>query len=169
MVYRNGTRAKLGALLLLVCGSGSGCLKPDEFPKEPRLSYKSFAQQGDSASFTISFTDGDGDVGLDASDSEPPFDTASPYYHNLFLELDTLHFGAWGRVQFLVPLYYRIPRITPTGQNKALEGEVSVALRPWPFLNPGSTPDTVRISAYMLDRSLNQSNTVTSETFVVTQ
>ena len=157
-------RTKLGVAIGLVGLLFAGCLKPDDFPKEPMITYKSLTQHGDSASFTIAFTDGDGDVGLNASDDQPPFDTASPYYHNLFLEYEELRNGVWTQVNFVLPLRYRIPRITPTGQNKALEGEIAVALQPWPYT---TTYDTVRISAHMLDRSLNQSNTVVSEAITV--
>jgi len=155
-----GLGAMLASLLLL------GCLKPDEFPKEPRITFKSFEQFGDSASLTISFTDGDGDVGLNASDNAPPFDTSSVYYSNLFIEYSELRNGIWTPVTFQLPLHYRIPRITPTGQNKALEGEIAVALAPWPII-PGNPYDTIRFSTKMVDRALHESNTVLSEPIVV--
>lgn len=167
-MWSRDDRAKLGAVLLLAGVLLFGCRKEEKFPPEPVIAFKSLEQypQGDSASFVISFTDGDGDVGLDAYDDQPPFDTASQYYHNLFLEYDELQNGVWTSIDFVLPLYYRIPRITPTGQNKALEGEIAVALKPWPY---SSTGDTIRIRAYMVDRALNTSNTVTSSSIVVVQ
>lgn len=147
--------AGLSVLLL------AGCIKQDDFPDEPLVTFKSFEQFGDSSSLTIAFTDGDGDVGLNASDNTPPFDTSSVYYHNLFVEYDTLQNGVWRRVEFALPLYYRIPRITPTGQNKTLEGEIAVSIAPWPIF-PGVANDTVRFSVRMVDRALNESNTVVS-------
>lgn len=160
----NRDRAKLGAVLLLAFSLFAGCRKEEKFPAEPVIAFKSLEQQGDSATFTFIFTDGDGDVGLDSYDNLPPFNTGSAYYYNLYLEYDELQNGTWVRIQFALPLYYRIPRITPTGQNKALEGELSVALKPWPYSSVG---DTVRISAYMVDRALNASNTVMSDPIVV--
>lgn len=160
-MLRNSDRAKLGLALTLLIVLVSGCRKEEKFPPEPVIAFKSLGQFGDSASFTISFTDGDGDVGLDIGDAAPPFDTASQYYYNLVLKHEYLDNGVWIETIFNTntPLKYRIPRITPTGQNKALEGEIAVALPAWPYVAVG---DTVRISAYMYDRALNQSNTVMS-------
>ncbi|MFN3875273.1 MAG: hypothetical protein ACK4L7_05110 [Flavobacteriales bacterium] len=159
-------RAKVAGALGAFALALAGCIKPEAFPPEPRISFKSLAQYADSASFVIAFTDGDGDIGLDASDTQPPFGEGQPYYHNLFLEYDTLHQGQWHRVAFALPLHYRIPRITPTGQNKALEGEIAVALRPWPIM-PGSEGDTIRISARLVDRALRESNEAASDAEVV--
>ncbi|MBL0128374.1 MAG: hypothetical protein IPP83_13180 [Flavobacteriales bacterium] len=146
-----------------------GCIKRDSFPAEPAIKYKSFAVFGDSASLTISFTDGDGDVGLDASDNTSPFNTGSPYYYNLFVDYDDLQNDIWVPIVFAVPLKYRIPRITPTGQNKALEGEIAVALRPWPLIpQPTGTVDTIRLSVRMYDRALHESNSTVSPTFLIT-
>ena len=152
---------KVGALLTLLGSFASGCIKPEAFPDEPQIVFKSLEQFTDSASFIVSFTDGDGDVGLSSGDNAPPFDSGSTYYHNLFLEMDTLYQGVWTRVQFSLPLRYRIPRITPTGQNKALEGEIAVNIAPWPIFQ-GSEGDTVRFSARMVDRAIRESNEVTS-------
>lgn len=128
---------------------------------EPVITFKSFTQYTDSASFVIRFTDGDGDIGLSDADNQPPFDTGSTYYHNLFLEYDSLSNGEWTRVVFTLPLYYRMPRITPTGQNKALEGEIAVAIKPWPVI-PGSQGDTIRLGCTLVDRALRVSNAVDS-------
>lgn len=152
---------KVGALFALLGTVMSGCIKSEAFPDEPQIKFKSLEQFADSASFIISFTDGDGDIGLSAEDNAPPFNSGSTYYHNLFLEMDTLYHGVWTRVEFTLPLRYRIPRITPTGQNKALEGEIAVNIAPWPIF-PGSEGDTVRFSARMVDRAIRESNEVTS-------
>lgn len=163
-------RSKVAGTSLVLSVLLPSCLKRDEFPPEPVIAFKSFEQfqnptpgLSDSASLTISFTDGDGDVGLDASDDQPPFDTGSEYYHNLFVDMDRMTNGAWVPFEFDddVKPYYRIPRITPTGQNKALEGEIAIALKPWPYV-----VDTVRFHVRMFDRALHESNTVTSGAFV---
>jgi hypothetical protein len=152
----------LSLMMVLACG----CLKPEEFPKEPRVTFKSFDLLGDSASLVIAFTDGDGDIGLDPSDSGPPFDTASSTYFNLFVEYSELREGAWVTVPFAEPIAYRIPRITPMGQNKTLEGEIAVAIDPFPlFIQLDS--GTVRYSVELLDRALNRSNKVFSREILV--
>ncbi len=137
------------------------CLPRESFPEEPILTYKSFDLYSDSASVTVSFTDGDGDIGLGPSDLAPPYDTGSVWYFNLFLEYQELHNGEWVTPTLLLPFNYRIPRITPTGQNKALEGDISVAVKPWPI---APAPfDTVRFSVVLVDRALHVSNSVTTE------
>lgn len=144
----------------------AGCLKREEFPSTPAIAFKSFEFFGDSASLVITFTDGDGDIGLDASDDAAPYDTSSVFYNNLFLELSELRNGVWNSVDFEDPIHYRIPRITPSGQNKALEGEIAVAIDPF-FLFITGTADTVRYSVELVDRALNRSNRVLTRDIVV--
>jgi hypothetical protein len=158
--------AKLGSACVLAVVLLSACLKKEEFPPEPSIAYKSLEQFGDSASLVITFTDGDGDIGLDPSDTQAPFDAGSAFYNNLFLGYEELRQGEWVAVDLLLPLNYRIPRITPTGQNKALSGEIAVALKPWPIF-PAVEPDTVRFTVKLVDRSLNESNVVTTAQVVV--
>lgn len=158
--------AKVAGVILLGGVLFSGCLKTEEFPDTPAITFKSFNFHGDSASLVIAFTDGDGDVGLDPSDNAPPYDTASVHYFNLFLQESEKVNNVWHDVEFEEPIHYRIPRITPTGQNKALEGEIAVAIDPFPLFITGNA-DTVRFSIEMEDRALNRSNKVfTSEIFV---
>lgn len=160
--------AKVAVLAALVAPI-VGCFPKEEFPVEPRITMKSFEQFGDSASLTISFTDGDGDIGLEPSALQPPFDTGSTFFHNMFLEYEELQNGEWVRPTLSIPFYYRIPNITPTGQNKVLEGDIAVALKPWPVFPaaPGSPNDTVRFSVKLVDRALNQSNTEFSPEVVI--
>jgi len=145
----------------------SGCLKTEEFPDEPAIAYKAFTQYGDSASIVVSFTDGDGDIGLDQGDTTGPYAPGETFYHNFFVEYYTLENGVWSApFEFALPLYYRVPVVTPTGQNKSLEGEIAVALKPYPTL-PGTSGDTIRYSVKLVDRALNESNLVFTEAVVV--
>ncbi|MCC6540758.1 MAG: hypothetical protein IT225_00910 [Flavobacteriales bacterium] len=160
------TVVKVAGSLLLVAVLLSGCLKSEEFPDTPAIAFKSFTFFGDSASLVVSFTDGDGDVGLDAADIAPPFDTSSVYYYNLFLRYSEKVNNVWHNVQFQDSIFYRIPRITPTGQNKALEGEIAVAIDPFPLFITGNS-DTVRYSIEMVDRALNRSNRVFTNEIIV--
>jgi hypothetical protein len=145
------------ALLLLLIG---GCGPKEKFPVEPRIAFERFEQFNDSASLTISFTDGDGDIGLSETDLQPPFDSGSYHYHNLFLTYEYMQNGEWVQPQLDLALHYRIPRITPTGQNKVLKGEISVALKPWPA--PGNPFDTSRFEIKLVDRALHESNSVST-------
>jgi hypothetical protein len=162
----NKGAAKVGGALLFAGVLATGCLKTEEFPSTPAIKFKSFEFFGDSASLVVTFTDGDGDVGLDASDNAPPYDTASTYYYNFFLRYSEKRNNVWYNVQFADSIFYRIPRITPTGQNKTLEGEIAVAIDPFPLFITGNS-DTVRYSVEMVDRALNRSNKVFTKDIIV--
>lgn len=163
---RKSSVAKVALLLAVIGVLASGCLKTEKFPVEPTVAFKSFEFFGDSASLTISFTDGDGDIGLDPTDISAPFDTGSFYYYNLFLREQELVSGEWNDVQFEDSIFYRVPRITPTGQNKALEGEIAVAIDPFPLFVTGNS-DTVRFSVELVDRALHLSNRVLTNNILV--
>ncbi|MEZ4738778.1 MAG: hypothetical protein R2818_05330 [Flavobacteriales bacterium] len=166
MKAHTGNASKVALLLAAIGLLVGGCLKTEEFPKEPRIEFKSFEFFGDSASLVISFTDGDGDIGLGPSDNTPPFDTGSTYYFNLFLEHAEKRNGEWYDVEFEEPISYRIPRITPTGQNKSLEGEIAVAIDPFPLFITGNS-DTVRYTVELVDRALNVSNRASTGDIIV--
>lgn len=161
-----GTRwmvSKVAALVAVTLVLGS-CLKREAFPVEPVIGMKSVEMTGDSTLITITFTDGDGDIGLAESDTFPPFDAASTYYFNLFFDPQRKVNGTWTDVN--LPYYYRVAPITPTGQDKSLNGEIAWALRLQFFpLPPLSHGDTVRFNIRLVDRALHVSNTVTTEAF----
>ncbi len=144
------------------------CMERKEFPVEPRIEFRSMEVFADSLSLTISFTDGDGDIGLDAADNAPPFDSGSPWHNNLFVEYHQLVAGEWTQPALLIPLHYRIPRLSPSGRDKALEGEVAVGMA-WPVfpMPPGSPADTVRFTVQLADRALHLSNVVETGVLLV--
>jgi len=151
----------LGAMLLLY-----GCLKPDKYPDEPALAFEEFKQHGDSGEIRFSFTDGDGDIGLSEEDTEPPFDTGSRFYNNVFIRYFEKVNGAWvqGDDAFGNPVEftYRTEKLTPTGKNKALKGDIIIYLTPI-FYDPFSThSDTIKFDIQMADRALHLSNIVES-------
>lgn len=154
----------MGALLVAVL-SATACLKTEEFPKEPHIAMKSFLQGTDAAVLTISFTDGDGDMGLAQGDTLAPYNPGSRWYHNFFVDYYKMQNGEWVEQQFTLPLYYRIPVITPTGQNKALQGDIAVKISPQVL--PQSPGDTIRFSVQIADRALHESNKVYTEAIVV--
>jgi len=121
----------------------------------------------DSAVLTISFTDGDGDVGLRDSDTTGDFAPEKIYHHNLFLEYfekdDAL---GWVRGKDLsgndISFLYRVPYLTPNGNNTALKGKIEVTLEPSYFNPLSSQSDTVMYKITLVDRSLTESNQVES-------
>jgi hypothetical protein len=145
------------------------CLEVEEFPEEPVLTYVDFITFGDdSARMVINFTDGDGNFGLNPSDTTGDFCTDECiYYWNFFMEYYELQHGTWTHIPLdpwnQIPFYYRIPLIAPSGQNKSQEGTISVSM---PFYYLLSDFDTARFEISAVDRSLNRSNVVVSRSFV---
>lgn len=158
-----GTAAKVAVGMALLV-QASACLKPEDLPPEPRIEFKSFTvyPAQDSASLVFTFTDGDGDIGLTDADSLPPYDA------NLFLDYFEFGSGQWLNVDLggEPDIPYRVPVLTPTGQNKTLEGEIAVALDPF-SLSHNTTADSIKYAVTLWDRALHVSNSVETGLIVV--
>lgn len=160
-------RTKISFIVIISALVLSSCLKPEEFPLEPIITYERFNVMTDSASLVISFTDGDGDIGLSRNDTTGDFSPSNYFHHNLFIEYyekdDAL---GWVRGKTLagddISFIYRVPYLTPNGNNKALKGEIEVTLEPT-YYNPfSSESDTIMYKITLADRSLKVSNVVES-------
>jgi len=158
-------------LIIVIVGMFYSCKKKDVYPTVPEIKFENFLtiyygglSYPDRGVLIFSFTDGDGDIGLYQSDTLPPYD------YNLFIsyfeiqngdtvevfltqtdpatgDIDTLNFNG------------RIPLLTPPGSNKSISGEVEDTI----FIhNPLSPFDTIMFKAYMVDRALHKSNTITT-------
>ena len=61
---------------------------------------------------------------------------------------------------------YRLENLTPTGQNKALRGDIEITMEPH-YFNPNSNHnDSIMFSILLIDRSQNHSNLVESPLIV---
>jgi len=146
------------------------CKQEQNFPVVPVISFKEFKKFSDgSATCTINFTDGDGDIGLEQTDVNAPFNIGSKYHYNLYLvyyyqdasgiwqpfdndpttpKMDTLMYP------------YRIQNLTQDGQKKSLQGEISVRLES-PYSPPPSLiPGAFKFKIVLIDRALHISNEV---------
>jgi len=161
-------RTKISLIVIISTLILSSCLKPEEYPLEPIITYERFNVMNDSATLVVSFTDGDGNIGLMQSDTSGDFSPNNFFHHNFFIEYyekdDAL---GWVRGKTLagddIDFLYRIPYLTPNGNNKALKGEIEVTIEPT-YYNPfSSQSDTIKYKIYLTDRNLNVSNVVESE------
>lgn len=156
-------------LFLAIPTLWASCLKQKEFPTTPAITYNNFtkyinAQGNDSAAvLSISYTDGDGDIGLSQGDTVAPY--TGTYYYNCFLEYYEKQNGVWIKPNIPVPFYYRIPPLLQDGQ-KAVEGDINVYL-PYPYFSPVSPYDTIKFSIKIADRQLHESNVVETPEIVV--
>jgi hypothetical protein len=151
------------------------CDKEPAFSPVPEIKLIDFTQisnsnQKDSIGILkIGFTDGDGDMGLSPYDTLPPYQVQGDFYYNFVVKYFEKQQGIWVEVTTLPdgnPLINsaRIPNITPTGQRKALEGEISINL----FTNnPLSSFDTIRYACFIYDRALNKSNIIETNEIVI--
>lgn len=145
------------AVLLL-----SSCGKIQKLPPEPSISFRSFevfdttdilGNLTKAGRLKFYFEDGDGDLGIWQQYNGSSSDTV-----NLFMTL----FRKQGNIvvpapddDLLKPTGYRIPYIEKSGQNKILQGVISVTL----FYYFYSPSDTILYEFYIKDRAGNLSNT----------
>lgn len=147
-------------ILLSLCLIGliMGCTKPPEYPDEPVIEFKSFTENilnqssgNDETTFmTISFTDGDGDIGADT----------------------TLNFHIVDTRDGFAPPAYIIPSIPEQGTGNGISGEITVRLFSTCCIPPDVNPcqpsvempmDTVIYEIYIEDRSGKRSNTILTD------
>ncbi len=156
-----------GLFLVLIFAGLTGCLKKQDFPNRPDLTYVGIipaVQPADSLGvIRLEFTDGDGDLGLDDSDSDSPFAEGDPYYFNLFARYFDKRDGAW--VEFVPPeplFNARFKRLSSAGSD-AIEGLIDYGFA----ARPGAPFDTIRYEIYIVDRSLQHSDTIVTPEIVL--
>jgi hypothetical protein len=149
----------------------SSCSDKAKYSEIPAIGFKSYEiiEDGDSIRFTITFIDGDGDLGLSQDDTLPPFDSKSEYFYNLFIEYYefinedfrkiTPHIFSEDTIRF----YYRFQNITPEGNTKAIRGEIKATLPLQPVYS-----NKIKFEMYLVDRALNKSNIVWSPEIDIT-
>ena len=147
--------------VLLVGVSISSCVRQKMYSPIPAIQFERFVAYGhDSADCFITFQDGDGDIGIPVSDNVSLDDLKMKYlYKNsdgIFVPVDS----SFGTPHFDTLFYsYRVPYLTPTGQYKALDGEIKIKLRTQPLFAVGHV---VKFEITLIDRAGNKSNMVTT-------
>ena len=152
-----------------------GCRKYDNYPIVPHIDFDFIKIYPDSLGVDqtgvigLSFTDGDGDIGLTADQN------TGVYQFNLFIKYFEKQKGVFKEIILTTPnsltgkpdtLWFngRIPYITPEGKVKAISGEITDTL----FVNNFVSPyDTIKYQIYIKDRALNKSNVVETPEIVI--
>jgi hypothetical protein len=159
----------------------TACNEEDDLPNEPVIN--SVDYMPDSKELVIVFTDGDGNFGLPSEMVSPPFqawedssnNVINRYHNNLWLEVYVREQGTYQllEVDNDYGFDFRIPELTPKGQNKQLRVTATYdlafdleAIAESDLLDYG---DTLRFNVVLIDRDLNESNMVESEGHVLTQ
>lgn len=155
-----------GSFLLVIFG----CKKIEEYPIEPKITFHSFEKIGNGTAIdnygllTIDFTDGDGDVGLNETDIYAPFDSASIYYYNFFIDFYEKQHGVFVKPQLYETFNARIPILNTSNDAQTLKGTIAIQV---PFNNITSPFDTIRFDCQICDRALHLSNIISSPEIIV--
>ena len=162
-------------LALAVCS----CQKPVEYPIEPKITYAGFAYLMNPDStfsgegiISFSYTDGDGDLGLDDSDTISPFGFNDAHYYNMlvdylkcvngeFVKTPLLSWNAQTQSYDTISFNARFKRLRDSEEPKAINGTMDYKLM---VQNPFSPDDTVKFEIRILDRALHESNVIETET-----
>ncbi len=121
----------------------------------------------------LHYRDGDGDIGLDPGDTAPPFNAGSYAFYNLKIWMWQKVNGQWIKpINMLanppdtLNFHERIPRITPTGRAKWIEGDLTVNIPAQPY---GLKPDSVKLQVMLMDRKLQSSGWLETEELFLKQ
>lgn len=170
--------------LLLLALAVCSCQKPVEYPIEPKITYEGFTYLINADStfsgegvIAFSYTDGDGDLGLDDSDTLPPFGFHDAHYYNMVIDYLKCVNGEFVKTPLLSPhvptnpadtlvLYdtvtfnARFKRLRDSEEPKAISGTMEYKLT---VQNPFSPNDTVKFEIRILDRALHESNVIQTD------
>ncbi len=164
--------------LLLLALAVSACQKPVEYPIVPKIAYEGFTYlinpdstfSGEGV-ISFSYTDGDGDLGLDDADTLPPFGFNDAHYYNMvvdymkcvngeFVKTPLLSWNAQTQSYDTVSFNARFKRLRDSEEPKAISGTMDYKLT---VQNPFSPNDTVKFEIRILDRALHESNVIQTE------
>ena len=159
------------------------CQKPVEYPIEPNIAYEGFTYlfnpdntfSGEGV-ISFSYTDGDGDLGLDENDTLPPFGPHDAHYYNMEIDYLKSVNGVFVKTPLLSPhvptlesdtvvwdtitFNARFHRLRDNDEPKAISGTMDYRLT---VQNPFSPDDTIKFEIRILDRALHESNTIQTE------
>lgn len=165
-------KQKISYILLgIILISTFACMDDDDYPVIPFIEYKGFYKyynqenQLTEGVFVITFTDGDGDIGLDASDTLPPFEPGGDYFYNFIIDLYKKKDGNYEKVVFPDTTFSynsRIPKVNFDGNSKAIKGELEYTFN-LQLMKQFLDSDTIMIETFIYDRALNKSNVIQSD------
>ncbi len=166
------TKIGLFFLVLLLCFS---CRELEEYPIVPAISYNGFVLLinedtgiSEKGILYISYTDGDGDIGLDQGDIFFPYQLGGPYYYNFFISYYECKNGVFTEVPLLswnnetqkydtLTFNARIPVLLPKIKKQGIKGVIQNEMF---IYNPVSQADTIQFKVKIIDRNLHFSNEI---------
>ncbi len=144
------------------------CRPHKQYPIEPVLEFESIVKIDngtgidDEAVLTVSFTDGDGDLGWDEYENT---DTSSENYYNYFITYFEKQNGVWVTPEGLENNFHvRLPRFLSGNITEAIDGKIAHTVN---INNYNSEYDTIHFECYVVDRAGHKSNVVTTPEVIV--
>jgi hypothetical protein len=161
---------KIILILLIPFLAGlTACVKEDQYPIIPHIefggfgTYKDISDKDSIGKITISYTDGDGNIGLF------PWDTVEPKKYDYFLKFMQYTNNELVEVRPVdtnITFNARMPILTPTGRNRNIKGDISMFLELY-FARQLLKSDTIAFEIYIMDRDLNRSNVIETPLFII--
>lgn len=147
----------------------SACVKQENYPDVPQIQFLGFTGVFDTGQYAvrgilnISFTDGNGDIGLNPGDTFPPFNEAGSFYYNYVITYFEKQQGVFKQIELNPPFSVRIPVLNREFPGKPIKGIISDTLE----LNPRPLFDTIKLEAFIYDRTLNKSNVISTPEIIL--
>ncbi|ALD21217.1 hypothetical protein [Hymenobacter sp. DG25A] len=172
--------------LILSCGLLlNACITPPDYPDTPSIEFKAIKLQRkspvtgvyDSVTVTVSFKDGDGDLGLSPTDTLPPHNQYNPnstdpnrtpnrFYNNYFFQpLLKGEDGVFRPIDFAFPYDSRFPRLTNSDRSEPIKGDLNFSQTFFRGAFPSGSE--VRFEVSIVDRALHESNKVTTSSVII--
>lgn len=161
---------KISLILLIPLFTAlTGCIKEEQYPLKPQIEYAGFATMRDIYGkdslgiITISYTDGDGNIGLF------PQDTVEPLKYNYylkFMQVVNKELVEFKPADTTLTFNARIPLLTPNGKNKNIKGEIANTIELY-FARQMLQSDTIAFEIYIKDRTLLESNVIKTPKFII--
>ena len=165
-------------VLVLFAMLFASCQKPVEYPIEPHIAYEGFTYLFNADStfsgegiVAFSYTDGDGDLGLDDGDTLAPFGPQDAHYYNMivdymkcvngeFVKMPLLSWNQQTQSYDTVSFNARFHRLRDNDDPKAISGTMEYTML---VQNPLSPDDTIKFEIRIVDRALHESNAIQTE------
>jgi hypothetical protein len=158
-----------GLFVFVLLSGLSGCVKEENYPNEPQIKFVSYTNVFEGGQYAvkgileISFTDGDGDIGLNPGEDYYPYDTGGPYYYNYVITYFEKQNGVFKLIDLNPPFSIRIPVLNKEFPGKPIKGIISDTLE----LDPRPLFDTIKLEAFIYDRKLNKSNVISTPEIIL--
>mgnify|MGYP000936424893 FL=1 len=148
------------------------CKESENYPVVPQLTFESFTNLRTYAGIDtmgimiLSFTDGDGDLGLADYDTSTNFFVKYFVMNNGLLEEGTRYNPVTGQSE---PINFnvRIPNLAPDNYKGWLKGQIEDTISPLRNATSSKTWDTVMFRAWIFDRAGNKSNEIETPLILV--